>query len=103
VIGCGFGTRGGWGGFGVKSKSVVSAVKDKYGEDIAQALTQVAGEVEKSGNKDAAAAFEQFNDELQKLEPKKPLLKALWNGVVNALPTIATPVDVVSKIEGLFM
>jgi hypothetical protein len=44
--------------------------------------------VHKSGNAEAGQVFEAFNEELQKPEPKKSLLRTFWNGLAAALPTL---------------
>lgn len=73
-------------------------IKSDYDEETANALKKVVAEIEKSGNKEAAENFDTFNEELQKPEPKKFVLRALWGGVTGALPSILQMTDVVTKI-----
>jgi hypothetical protein len=77
-------------------------IKDDFDEETADALKKVADAIEKSNNKEAAENFDSFNEELQKPEPKKAVLSALWSGVITALPTITQMTDVVTKITKLF-
>jgi hypothetical protein len=56
-------------------------------------------EIEKAGNREAAENFDTFNEELQKPEPKKSVLRALWGGITTALPSILQMTDVVTKIS----
>lgn len=77
-------------------------IKGELGEDIAKALLKVAEEIEKSGNKEAADLFNGFNEELQKPNPRRTILKSLWNGIERALPTIVKLTDIVAKISKLF-
>jgi flagellar motor component MotA len=72
------------------------------GDDVAEALKRVADAVEVSGNKDAAAFLDQFNEELEKPEPRKTLLRASWDNLVNALPTIGTIAGAAGAIAKLF-
>jgi len=77
-------------------------IKGELGEDIAKALLRVAEEIEKSGNKEAADLFNGFNEELKKPNPRKTILKSLWNGIERTLPTIVKITDIVAKISKLF-
>jgi hypothetical protein len=77
-------------------------VKSDFDQETADALKLVAKEIEKSGNKEAAENFDSFNEELQKPEPKKSVLRVLWGGVTTALPSILQITDVVTKISKLF-
>jgi hypothetical protein len=77
-------------------------IRTDFDEDTANALKKVAAEIERSGNKDAAENFDSFNEELQKPEPKKSVLRALWEGVTTALPSLLQMADIVTKISKLF-
>jgi hypothetical protein len=76
-------------------------VRSEFGEEVAQALKRIEDEINKSGNKDAAETFNSFTEELLKPDPKKPILKALWQGVVAAIPTIAQLTEVVGHVKTL--
>jgi hypothetical protein len=83
-------------------QNAFNRVQQAHGDEVAQALKTVEEEVNKSGSKDAADNFNAFNEELSKQEPKKPVLSALWAGVVAALPALTQMADVVAKITKLF-
>ena len=70
-------------------QNAFNKVKDDYDEETANALKRVEEEINKSGNREAAENFEAFSEELSKPEPKKSLLKTLWEGTLSALPTLA--------------
>jgi hypothetical protein len=78
-------------------------VREEFDEETANALKKVEEEINKSGNKEAAELFETFNEELQKPEPKKSILRTVWNGIQLALPTITQLTKVVADISKLFM
>jgi glycerate-2-kinase len=83
-------------------QNAFNRVKSEYGEETAKALTLVEQAINKAGKKEAAENFESFNDELQKPEPKKAVLKTLWQGILFALPTLKEIPDVVNQITKLF-
>ena len=78
-------------------------IRDQYDQETAEALEKVAQEVNKSGNKEAGELFTAFSEELQKPEPRKSLLCNMWNGLKEALPTLAKLADVTEKITRLFV
>jgi len=90
----------------IVNRSVVenafNKVRSEHNEDIAQALKVVADEIEKSKNTEAAENFNSFNEELQKPEPKRSVLRTLWGGVTTTLPSILQMTDVVAKLSKLF-
>lgn len=90
----------------VVNRSIVqnafNKVKTEYDEETANALKRVEEEINKSGNKEAAENFEAFSEELAKPEPKKSILKTLWEGTLAALPTLAQLSSVVNLVVRLF-
>lgn len=82
--------------------NVISNVGERYGQDKAQAIKEVAEYIEKSKSPAASALFESFNQELNKPQPDKSRLKSFWEGVENVLPSIATISESVAKIVSLF-
>jgi hypothetical protein len=80
----------------------MNALSQKSDEDTANALRELAQAIQDAGNEAAAENFDAFMIELQRPEPRKSLLKSLWAGVVEALPSIVTLADAVSKIASLF-
>lgn len=83
-------------------QNAFNRVNSEYDEETAKALKLVADEIEKSNNSEAAEVFNSFTEELQKPEPKKPVLRSLWNGIIAVLPTILQMTDAVSKVSKLF-
>lgn len=88
------------------NKSIVensfNKIKEGDGEDVANALVQIAEFIERSGNEEAGELFDNFNDEINKLEPKKSVLKSLWGGIEKALPPITTLSVEIIKLKTLF-
>ena len=88
------------------NKSVVensfNKIKEEYGEDVAKAMLQMAEFIEGSGNKEAGDLFDRFNEELNKTEPKKPVLKSLWAGIEKALPAITALSEAIAKLAPIF-
>jgi len=76
--------------------------KSDYDEETADALKKVADEIERSHSKEAAENFESFKEELQRPEPRRAVLRALWSGVTIALPTITQMTGVATKIAKLW-
>ncbi|MDZ7963223.1 MAG: hypothetical protein RMY34_36125 [Aulosira sp. DedQUE10] len=83
-------------------QNAFNRVQAEFDDETANALKRVEEEINKSGNKEAAENFEAFTEELAKSEPKKSLLKTLWQGTLNGLPTLAQLSGVVSLIMKLF-
>ncbi len=83
-------------------QNAFNKVKNEHDEDTAKALLRIEEEINKSGNKEAAENFESFSDELSKPEPKKSLLKTLWQGTLLALPGLKELTGVVEQIVKLF-
>lgn len=83
-------------------QSAFNKVASEHDRDTARALKLIADEIERSGSKGAAETFNSFAEELHKSDPRKPVLRTLWNGVVAALPTVVQMTDAVSKITALF-
>ena len=88
------------------NKSVVensfNKIKEGYGEDVAKALLQIAEFIEGSGNKEAGGLFDSFNEELNKPESKKPVLKSIWAGIEKALPAITALSEAIAKLAPIF-
>ncbi|WP_142251136.1 hypothetical protein [Bradyrhizobium sp. UNPF46] len=68
----------------------------------AEAITKVAKLVEESGNKEAEELFAQFNEELQKPEPRKSLLRRSWDSLVAVLPAVTAVAGAAAAISKLF-
>jgi hypothetical protein len=85
----------------INKSSVVNSfnkVKEQFDEETANAIKQMAEIVEKSENADAVELFDAFNEEVNKPEPKKSLLKTFWNGLTTALPVLAHTASIAENI-----
>lgn len=85
----------------INKSSVVNSfnkVKEQFDEETANAIKQMAEIVEKSENKDAVELFDAFNEEINKPEPKKSLLKTFWNGLTTVLPVLAHTASITANI-----
>jgi hypothetical protein len=76
-------------------------IKENYGDDVANALLQIAKFIEKSGNKEAGELFDTFNEEINKAQPKKSVLKSLWDGIAKVLPAITTLSEAIAKLKSV--
>jgi len=72
------------------------------GPAVAEALRAVAVVVEESGDPEAVESLNGFTEELEREEPRKPRLKAFWNGLVEALPQVAALGDATASLIALF-
>lgn len=69
---------------------------------LADALSTIAGAVERSGNKDAGLAWARFLKELA--GDKDPIvMRSLWDRVISLAPNVTSLAESVSKIAGLFV
>lgn len=88
------------------NKSVVensfNKIRAEQGEEVASALKAIAGFIERSGNKEAGELFDRFNEELNKPEPKKSVLKSVWAGIEKAIPVATALAEPVAKLATLF-
>jgi hypothetical protein len=82
-------------------ENAFNRVKREHDAETAQALKIIAEKINQSSNKEAAENFESFAAELAKPEPKKSILKSLWQGTLAALPTLLQIPDAVEKVKGL--
>ena len=82
--------------------NALNTIGNKIGPEVAEALKAVSAVVDEAGNADATENFNGFTEELGKSEPRKSRLKSFWNGLVDALPSIAQLGDATAKIASLF-
>lgn len=86
----------------VINRSLVEAsfnkIKKDFDTETASVLLEVAKIVEGSGNKEAGALYDAFNEEIKKPEPQKPLLKFFWPSLSTLLPVLATTAGIVEKV-----
>lgn len=72
------------------------------GVDAAKMLEAIGKFVEQSGNSEAGELFDQFNEELQKPQSRKSVLRNAWGGLVKTLPTVTSIAGAVGAISKLF-
>jgi hypothetical protein len=65
--------------------------------DVAEALKIIGGFIEKSGNKEAADIYNEFNKRIDAGEGKI-VVSSLWDKLVTILPGIVSLGDAVQKI-----
>ena len=85
----------------VNKSNVVNSfnkVREQFDEKTANVIKQIAEIVEKSKNDEAKGYFEDFNEEINKPEPKKSRLKSFWNSLTSVLPVLSSTVSIVEKI-----
>ena len=82
--------------------SSFNKVKKEHGDNVAQALVQIAEFIDQSGDINAAILFDKFNEELNKPDTEKSTLEKLWGGIERILPTILTIPGVVAKLTPIF-
>lgn len=78
-----------------------NTVSHKFDQETAKAIKNLAEIVNKSGNKAAAELFDEFNKELVKNEPRKSMLRSLWDGIKRELPAVKDLVEVAAKIAAI--
>jgi len=88
------------------NKSVVensfNKIRAEHGEEVASALKEIADFIEQQGNREAGELFDRFNEELNKPEPKKSVLKSVWAGIEKAIPVATALAEPVAKLAMLF-
>lgn len=70
--------------------SAFNRVKEDNGEAIANALADVARYIDQAGNQTARAHLDELLQQLAQQPADTGLVKTLWNGIVTALPAIAS-------------
>jgi hypothetical protein len=78
-------------------------VREHYDDEAALAIVRVAEVVANSGNAEAGELFDAFNEELQKPEPKRSVLRNCWDGLVKAIPSLVQAGDLAVNIAKLFL
>ena len=79
-------------------ENAYNKVRSDEGQDTAEVLVEIAKIVEESKNKEAGELFDSFNEEINKDEPKKSVLKNTWNGITKVLPILSTTANIAEKI-----
>ena len=85
-----------------KVSDAFNAVRERDGDEVAQALVELAQEVASSDNVPAQAVFESFRREVAKPTPEKGLLKKLWDGLLSLTDGAAKIADLGLKLAPLW-
>ncbi|MDR1895187.1 MAG: hypothetical protein LBR10_00160 [Prevotellaceae bacterium] len=81
-----------------KVEGSFNKISEQMDENTANVLKQIAEIVESSANNKAKDLFEEFSKEINKPEPKKSLLETYWNGLISALPILASTASITASI-----
>ena len=79
-----------------------NSVTPTHGQDMAEALRDVAQLVEDAHDPNIADLFNAFTEELRRPQPRKSTLKTLWDGLMEALPSLVQAADLAAKVASLF-
>ncbi len=94
------------GGSTVVSNSTVTksfnTVQTIYGSTTADALKSVRDHVAKSDNKEAGELLDVFSEELEKPQPRKAVLKNVWEKVCQLVPSVTELAKACVEIGKLF-
>lgn len=80
----------------------MNAVGELHGKEIADALRELKGYIEKEGNEGAIVLIRAFEDEAAKKTPDKSRLKSLWAEITKIVPDITALAVAVGAIAKLF-
>ena len=70
--------------------------------ELAEAIKNLGGFIENSGNQKAANAFDKLHAEVSKDAPDKTIVEALWDSICTALPHVQTLLNVTKTIKDIF-
>ncbi|UZD91757.1 hypothetical protein [Cognatishimia activa] len=84
------------------AKKVVNQFKERSDNDLASFIEELSVVVERSGDKEAGELLDQLNEELDRDEPRKSLLKRTWDGLVDVLPSVAKIAGATAALAKLF-
>ncbi|WP_052849951.1 hypothetical protein [Streptomyces avicenniae] len=79
----------------------LNRVGSAHGPETEAALARVAEIVEEAGNEEAAENFNALSAELAEDTPRRGVLRALWAGVVTALPTVTELTSLGEQLGGV--
>lgn len=82
-------------------QGAVTNLQQSNESQSAEALKRLASLVEESGNSDAGEYLNGFTEELTKPTPRKRILRSMWEGIQNSLPSVSTMLEIAEGIEKL--
>lgn len=83
-------------------KDALNKAATNSDSELSAAIEEIRDFLDGQGNKDAIDAYNRFLKEQAQTAPDKTTLKLFWEGVVKALPDVATLTSAVAKVVGLF-
>jgi hypothetical protein len=93
------------GGSTINNRSVVvnsfNKFATKYDEETAAALIRLEELVRQSESVDAQENLDAFLEEIQRESPRRSILRSLFDGIQQAVPTVAQAGDILFKIREL--
>jgi hypothetical protein len=63
-------------------------IEKNHGKDLSNAIKLLQDHVKRTNNQEAMESVKSLAEEAEKKEPKKSIIKALWNGIVSLVPTV---------------
>jgi hypothetical protein len=82
-------------------QGAINAVQQGDRADSAESLRKLAEVVQQSGNSEAGEYLDSFNEELAKPEPRKGILRRMWGGIQEVLPSVPKMLEIAEGIEKL--
>lgn len=80
-------------------QGAIGTLQQGGNQDSAEALRKLAEMVEQSGNSDATEYLNGFTEELEKPEPRRTILRSMWEGIKTALPVVSQAIEVTTGID----
>ena len=80
----------------------LNKISSKYGNEVENALEQIASHIEQLGNGESAELLNGFSQEINNEKPNHTVLKTLWDGLVRSLPDVAKVSTAIATISKIF-
>lgn len=82
-------------------KESFNHVSHQFDLKTADAIRKLAEVMNASGSRTAAELFDEFNREIVKREPRKAILRSLWEGLKRELPAAKDLAEIAAKIAAI--
>lgn len=73
-------------------------VADRYGPEVTQALVELQEIVAREGNESAIELYETFVEQLKEPEPKRSVLRSIYNGIKYVVPAVAAATNITQAL-----
>ncbi|MFL5762372.1 MAG: hypothetical protein ACJ77K_00435 [Bacteroidia bacterium] len=80
-----------------------NTITENHGPEVADAMKKLMEHVDSLNNKDAADSAAQLAELVKEKDPKKGLIKTIWNGLVAMAPTVKTLTEITAIITKFFI